>query len=140
MVTPCRLAGLAATSLLLSACTTVFDLVGVAVPLSASASRTYDGSYQGYITTTTAPSPAAGSRPCPNEYGERVLMLGDGVLWYPYDPDTFFAAPVNSDGMIEATDANATIKGQITGNHLVATVTTPKCTSQMSMYYIYNHS
>ncbi len=138
MVTPCRLAVLAAASLLLSACTTVFDLVGVAVPLSASASRTYDGSYQGTIATTAAT--AAASRLCPNEYGERVLMLGDGVLWYPYDPDTFFAASVNSDGSIQGTDANATIKGKISGNHLVATVTTPNCTSQMSMYYLYNHS
>lgn len=139
MVTPCRIAVLAATSLLLGACTTVFDLVGVAVPLSASASRTYDGSYQGYVATTTIAT-TAGSRPCPNEHGERVLMLGDGVLWYPYDPDTFFAASVNSDGVIQGTDAHAAIKGKITGNHLVATVTTPNCTSQMSMYYLYNHS
>ncbi len=135
MVTPCRFAALAALTLLLGACQTTFDLVGVAVPLSASASRNYDGSYQGSITQVAARSPA-----CPREPGERVLMLGDGVLWYAYDTNVYFAAPVNSDGVIQATDGNATINGKITGNHLVATVTSPDCTSRISMYYLYNHS
>ena len=133
MLTPRRLAALAATALLLSGCQTTFDLVGVAVPLSATAERSYDGSYQGSIISTANPA-------CPHEYGERVLMLGDGVLWYPYDADIFFAAPVNSDGVMQATDGDTTLKGKITGNHLVATVTSPQCTSQISMYYLYNHS
>ena len=135
MVTPCRFAILAALTLLLGACQTTFDLVGVAVPLSASASHVYDGSYQGYITQVAARSPA-----CPREPGERVLMLGDGVLWYPYNASTFFAAPVNSAGIINATDGNATLAGKISGNHLLATVTSPDCTSRISMYFLYNHS
>ena len=135
LVTPCRLATLAATALLLAGCQTTFDLVGVAVPLSASQTRVYDGSYQGTITPVSITG--AG---CPREHGERVLFLGDGVLWYAYDPTTLFAAPVNSDGRIQSTEGGATLAGKITGNHLQATVTSPACTSRISMDFIYDHS
>ena len=135
MVTPRRIAALLATALLLGGCQTTFDLVGVAVPLSASSSRVYDGSYQGYVRSVTSTSPA-----CPHEHGERVLMLGDGVLWYAYDPVTLFAAPVNSDGEMQSTVGTATLSGKITGNHLQAVVKSPSCESQISMDYIFNHS
>ncbi len=135
MTTPFPRAAFAAVALLLSGCQTTFDLVGVAVPLSASASRSYDGSYQGYIRNVRGAGPS-----CAQEYGERVLMLGDGVLWYAYNPTTLFAAPVKSDGEVQAMVGNATLAGQITGNHLQATVTSPSCQSRISMDYIYDHS
>ncbi len=140
LVTPCRLAALAATALLLAGCQTTFDLVGVAVPLSASQSRVYDGSYQGTITPVFSTPVSSTGMACPREHGERVLFLGDGVLWYAYDPTTLFAAPVNSDGRIQSTEGNATLAGKITGNHLQAMVTSPACSSRISMDFIYDHS
>ena len=126
---------MAATALLLGGCQTTFDLVGVAVPLSASQSRNYDGSYQGYITPVASAGPI-----CPREHGERVLFLGDGVLWYAYNTTILFAASVSSDGRIQASEGDATLAGKITGNHLQATVKSPACESRISMDYIYNHS
>ena len=60
---------------------TIFDAVGVTVPLSAGQLRIYNGSYQGYIRQVVANGPS-----CPTEHGEKVIMVGDGVLWYAYSP------------------------------------------------------
>ena len=132
---PFRASVFAATALLLGGCQTVFDSVGVAVPLSASRARQYDGSYQGYIRPVTSNGPE-----CPREPGERVLMVGDGVLWYAYNPATLFAAPVNSDGEINAASGDATLSGKVVGNHLQATVKSPRCETRINMDFIYNHT
>ena len=112
----------------------MFDSVGVAVPLTAGESRVYNGSYQGRISTVVAKSPA-----CPLDRGERVIMIGDGVLWYGYNPVTLFAAPVAYDGSIDAVSGNTHLTGKITGDHLDAVVKSPDCETQFSMNYIYNH-
>ncbi len=62
-------------------CQTAFDLVGVATPLTAGESRQYNGSYQGRVRQISATGPG-----CPTENAERVIMVGDGVLWYAYTP------------------------------------------------------
>jgi hypothetical protein len=124
-----------AAALLLCGCQTAFNAVGVAVPLSASESRKYDGSYQGYVTPVSATGPG-----CPVEKGEKVLMVGDGVLWYAYNPTTLFSSAIAYDGSINATSGTATMTGKVVGNHLEATVTSPQCQTQISMNYLYNHS
>ena len=129
------LAAILAAPLLLGGCQTTFDLVGVAVPLSAGETRSYNGSYQGDITQVASNSPA-----CPKEHGERVIMVGDGVLWYAYNPVTLFTSPVNYDGTIDAVSGTAHMTGRVVGNHLEATVKSPTCETQISMDYIYNHS
>ncbi len=118
----------------LGGCQTVFDAVGVAVPLKAGQDRIYNGSYQGDITQVAARGPG-----CPSEPGERVIMVGDGVLWYAYTPATLFESPVAYDGRIEADSGAAHMAGRVTGNHLVATVKTPQCETRLSMYYVYDH-
>ena len=119
----------------LGGCQTTFDLVGVAVPLSASDAHRYDGSYQGHIDLVA--SKVAG---CPASEGERVLMVGDGVLWYAYSPSTLFTLPVGYNGEISGTTGETVMKGKIQGNHLALTIKSPSCQTEVSMNYIYNHS
>ncbi len=135
MAKPFCTALFAAAALLLGGCQTVFDAVGVAVPLSASESRVFNGSYQGYIRRVAATGPG-----CPIDQGEVVIMVGDGVLWYAYSPVTFFESPVNYDGTIDAVSGDSHMTGRVVGNHLEAIVTSPNCESKLSMNYIYNHS
>ncbi len=134
MAKPLCYAVLTATALLLGGCQTVFDAVGVTIPLTASESRAYNGSYQGQITQVSATGPG-----CPTEHGERVIMVGDGVLWYAYSPVTLFASPVDYDGTIDAVSGVSHMTGRVVGDHLEATVKTPNCETQLSMNYIYNH-
>ena len=134
MPMPFRLAVFALAALPLCGCQTVFDAVGVTVPLSAGETRVYNGSYQGTIRRVSATAPG-----CPREPGERVIMVGDGVLWYAYSPVTFFTSPVQYDGTIDAASGDATMKGRIKGDHLEATVKSPHCESRISMDYIENH-
>ena len=126
---------LAAAALLLGGCQTVFDLVGVERPLSALESRSFDGSYQGTITQT-----AQTSAGCPAEHGEKVIMVGDGVMWYAYSPTQLFTAPVRYDGTIVAKSGATDLAGKIDGNHLMLTIASPTCRTALSMDYIYNHS
>ncbi len=125
---------LTATALLLGGCQTVFDAVGVAVPLTAGEARSFNGSYQGQITQVSATGPG-----CPTEHGERVIMVGDGVLWYAYNPVTLFASPVSYDGTIDAVSGVSHMTGRVVGDHLDATVKSPVCETRLSMDYIYNH-
>ena len=134
MPMPFRLAVFALAALPLCGCQTVFNAVGVTVPLTAGEARVYNGSYQGYISRVSATAPG-----CPREPGERVLMVGDGVLWYAYSPAIFFTSPVLYDGTIDATSGDTTMKGRIKGDHLEATVKSPTCESRISMDYVYNH-
>ena len=120
--------------LLLGGCQTVFDAVGVAVPLSAQETRVFNGSYQGYVHQVSATGPG-----CPTEDAERVIMVGDGVLWYAYTPVTFFTTPINYDGTLDAMSGNTHMVGRVTGNHLEATVQSPTCKTRLSMDYVYNH-
>jgi hypothetical protein len=137
--TPFRTAASIATAISalvsLGGCQTTFDLVGVAQPLSASESRDYNGSYQGNIRQISATAPG-----CPKEHGEKVIMVGDGVLWYAYSPVILFTSPIQYDGKIDATSGNARMEGQVTGNHLEATVTSPNCKTTLSLNFILNHS
>ena len=130
-----RIAAILAAATLLGGCQTTFDLVGVAVPLSAGEARVFNGSYQGDITQVAANGPG-----CPTEHGERVIMVGDGVLWYAYNPVTLFTSPVNYDGTIDAVSGTSHMTGRVAGDHLEATVKSPTCETQLSMDYIYNHS
>ncbi len=135
MPKPFRIALLAAATLSLGGCQTVFDLVGVAQPLSAQESRAYNGSYQGDIKQVSATGPG-----CPKETGEKVIMVGDGVLWYAYNPVTLFTSPVAYDGTIDASSGTAHMTGRVRGNHLDAVVKSPTCETRFSMDYILNHS
>lgn len=123
------------TTLLLGGCQTTFDLVGVEKPLSALEARNFDGSYQGTISQVAQASPG-----CPIEQGEKVVMVGDGVLWFAYSPTQLFTAPVRYDGSIAAASGAATMAGKIDGNHLAMTIQSPTCQTALSMDYIYNHS
>ena len=125
----------AASTLLLGGCQTVFDLVGVEQPLSAQEAHNFDGNYQGYITQVSQTAPG-----CPTEHGEKVVMVGDGVLWYAYAPGQLFTAPVRYDGSINATSGSTTLDGKIDGNHLALKIQSPTCQTSLSMNYIYNHS
>ena len=118
----------------LGGCELAFDLVGVAQPLSAGESRRFNGSYQGSIDQVASNGPA-----CPRESGEKVLMVGDGVLWYAYTPTVLFTSPIRYDGTIEATSADTTMRGKVTGNHMDVVVKSPTCETRMSLNYIYNH-
>ncbi len=136
MGSPFRTAAAAMTlAFALGGCQTTFDLVGVAVPLSAHESRQYNGSYQGSVRQVFAKGPG-----CPTENAERVLMVGDGVLWYAYTPVVFFASPIDYDGKVDSVSGNTHMTGQVTGNHLDATVESPLCKTQLSMDFVYNHS
>jgi hypothetical protein len=126
---------LAATTLLLGGCQAVFDLVGVEKPLSALEARNFDGSYQGDISQI-----AQGGTGCSSENGEKVIMVGDGVLWYAYSPTQLFTAPVRFDGTISAISGVTTLAGRISGNHLAMTIQSPTCQTSISMNFIYNHS
>ncbi len=134
MPMPLRLAVFALAALPLCGCQTVFDAVGVTMPLSAGETRVYNGSYQGYIRPVAANGPG-----CPVERGEKVIMVGDGVLWYAYSPITYFTSPVGYDGMIDATSGNTHMTGLIKGDHLSAVVKSPTCEARISMDYVYNH-
>ncbi len=134
MPLPHRLAALALAALPLGGCQTVFDQVGVTVPLTAGEMRVYNGSYQGTIRQVAANGPG-----CPTEHGERVIMVGDGVLWYAYSPVIYFTSPVQYDGTIDATSGTAHMIGRVKGDRLEATVTSPTCETKLSMHYIYNH-
>jgi hypothetical protein len=124
-----------AATILLGGCQTAFDLVGVEQPLSAGKARNFNGSYQGSIKQVAQSSPG-----CPTEHGERVIMVGDGVLWYAYTPTALFTAPVNYDGTIQATSGTTTFTGKIVDNHLDATIQSPTCQTKLSMNFVYNHS
>lgn len=119
----------------LSGCSTPFNLVGVATPLSANDAHNFDGSYQGDVDLVSQTGPD-----CPASEGERVLMIGAGVLWYAYSPTTLFTVPIAYNGVIDGRSGDATLQGKITGNHMLMTVKTPHCQTRMSMDYIYNHS
>ncbi len=125
---------LAATILLLGGCQTVFDAVGVAVPLTASESRNYNGSYQGRVRQLVS-GPG-----CPTEDAERVVMVGDGVLWYAYSPVTLFASAIRYDGTIDDVSGNTHLTGRVEGDHLIAMVESPLCKTQLSMHFILNRS
>jgi len=124
-----------AAALLLGGCQTIFDLVGVEQPLTALEARNFNGSYQGSITQTEQAPPG-----CPLEHGEKVIMIGDGVLWYAYSPTTLFTAAVSTDGNVNATSDGVTLTGKIDGDHLAATIQSPSCQTTLSMNYIFNHS
>lgn len=126
---------LALASIALGGCETVFDLVGVAQPLLASQSHRFNGSYQGDIDLVSATGTG-----CPASQGERVVMVGDGVLWYAYSPATLFTLPVAYDGVIDGRSGNVTMQGKIDGDHMDAVITSPTCQTSLSMTYIYNHS
>jgi len=136
--------------LLLGGCQTTFDLVGVAIPLSTEESHHYDGSYQGTVELVTDADPT-----CRAGEPERVVMVGDGVLWYAYGPATLFSLPIAYDGTLGGKSGDATLTGRITGNHLEAVIKSPSgiigkrlavaiksppCEAVLSMDYIYNHS
>ncbi len=125
---------LIAAALALSGCQTVNDLMGVDPNPLASEIHQYDGSYQGFITQV-----AARSAMCPAEHGERVLMIGDGTLWYAYTPDIVFTAPVEYDGTVRGTAGATNLVGKIDGNHFDARIKGPDCETQMSADYVYNH-
>ncbi len=129
----CALA-LGATALLLCGCQTAFNLVGVTVPLSASESRNYNGSYQGSIRQAATNGPA-----CPRETGENVILIGDNTLWYAYSPAVFFTPLVNYDGTIAARSGDTVLSGRIVGNHLGMLIRSPACQTRISMDYILNH-
>ena len=135
MALPFRAALAAAAILSLGGCQTAFDAVGVAVPLTASESHQFDGSYQGRVTQLSATGPG-----CPTEQAERVVMVGDGVLWYAYSPVTLFAAPIHYDGSIDDMSGNTHLTGQVKGDQLDATVESPNCRTRLSMHYILNRS
>ncbi len=124
-----------AATILLGGCQTVFNAVGVEQPLMASEARNFNGSYQGNIAQAALSGPG-----CPAEHGEKVVMVGDGVLWYAYTPTALFTAAVNPDGSIQATSGVTTFTGKIDGNHLDATIQSPTCQTKLSMNFIYNHS
>ncbi len=125
---------LVAAALALPGCQTVYNLVGVDPNPVASEVHRYDGSYQGFITQV-----AARSAMCPTEHGERVLMIGDGTLWYAYSPDIVFTAPVQYDGTVRGTAGTTHLIGKINGNHFDASIKGPDCETQMSADYVYNH-
>lgn len=134
MIGLCRTT-LAFAAVSLGGCQTTFDLVGVEQPLSAQESRSFDGSYQGDIEQIAHNGPG-----CPSESGERVIMVGDGVLWYAYAPTVLFTVPIRYDGALSGTSGDAVLDGHIMGNHLDMKVQSPSCQTTISMNYIYNHS
>jgi hypothetical protein len=125
---------LLAAALTLPGCHTIHDLVGVDPNPVASEIHKYDGSYQGPIRQIVARS-----RTCPAEHGERVLMIGDGTLWYAYTPDIVFTSPVTRDGTIIGQAGTTALTGKIIGNHLVARIKNPDCETSISAYFVYNH-
>ncbi len=122
-------------AILLGGCHTAFDLVGVAEPLSASEARNFNGSYQGVIKQISQSGVG-----CPTEHGEKVVMVGEGVLWYAYTPTESFAAPVSYDGFVRASSGSTELLGRIVRNHLSATIQSPTCRTELSMNFVYNHS
>lgn len=129
------LGAMALSAVALGGCETTFDLVGVATPLSAGAAHRFDGSYQGKINLVSHTGLG-----CPASEGERVVMIGDGVLWYAYSPSTLFALPVGYDGSIDGRAGDTAMVGKIDGNHMTASIKSATCQARMSMDYIYNHS
>ncbi len=112
---------------------TAYDAVGVTLPLTAGAMHVFNGSYQGTIRQIKS-GPG-----CPLEHGEKVIMVGDGVLWYAYSPTTYFTSPVEWDGTIDATSGDTRMEGRIKGDELRATVKSPLCETAIRMHYVLNH-
>ncbi len=129
------LSAVALGAVALGGCQTTFDLVGVATPLSAGEAHRFDGSYQGVIQQVSRTGPN-----CPASEGERVVMIGDGVLWYAYSPTTLFTLPVGYDGSIDGRSGDTAMLGKIDGDHMALTIKSATCQTRLSMDYIYDHS
>ena len=84
-----------------------------------------DGRYQGIARLIRADTPG-----CPRS-GPRVITVANGMLTLQYrgTPRTSYelSATVSSSGAIHGSDGRGAIDGQISGNHMDLTVTSPIC-------------
>ncbi len=101
----------------------------------ATRTELYDGSYQGRVRLVRAIGPA-----CPRWPGYGVVVIGDATLYYPYEPDLNFAAPVTREGTMHDRIGPAVLDGRIAGNQLAFTIKTPQCQSYYRMHFVWNHS
>ncbi len=86
-----------------------------------------DGNYKGAVVQVAARSPG-----CPgNSFGK--LEIGDLGLFFAYAPDTFFIAPIRSDGTLYAVSGPALLEGTLVEGRLRFTVRTPLCVSRYNM-------
>jgi len=86
---------------------------------------TIDGRYRGIARLIRADTPG-----CPRS-GPRVITVANGTLTLQYrgTPRTSYdlSATVSPDGAIHGSDGRGVIDGQISGNHMDLTVTSPIC-------------
>ncbi len=84
-----------------------------------------DGRYIGIARLIRADTPG-----CPRS-GPRVITVANGTLTLQYrgTPRTSYdlSATVSPDGAIHGSDGRGTIDGQISGDHMDLTVTSPIC-------------
>jgi hypothetical protein len=89
-----------------------------------------DGSYKGGVTLVATQSPA-----CPaSSFGQ--IEIGDQTLYFAYQPNTMFVAPIRPDGSVYAVSGPSVLDGKLTGGRLAFTVRTPVCESRYNMRYV----
>jgi len=84
-----------------------------------------DGRYRGIARLIRADTPG-----CPRS-GPQMITVANGMLTLQYrgTPRTSYdlSATVSSDGLIHGSDGRGAIDGQISGDHMDLTVTSPIC-------------
>ena len=94
----------------------------------------WDGSYQGRSVLVRATSPA-----CPVSR-RGVIQIGDSTIFFPYQPDLIFTTAIRSDGSMHGVAGQTHLDGQIVGDRLTMTISSPTCETQYRARYIWNHS
>jgi hypothetical protein len=93
----------------------------------------FDGSYHGRSERVSGPGP------CPEDR-HGVLMVGDNVLTYAFEPGRVFMVPVDADGGLHGVAGDTTLDGRIDRDRLDVVVAGPACTMHMVARFFLNHS
>ncbi len=89
-----------------------------------------DGNYKGAATLADAQSPLCP----PTTFGK--IEIGDRRLYFAYQPDTLFVAPIQADGTLFAKSGTATLEGTLLGERLAFIVRTPTCASSYDLNWV----
>ena len=89
-----------------------------------------DGDYKGEALLVAAVSPA-----CPGSSDGRV-EIGDQKLYFAYQPDILFVAPVRPDGSLYAVSGPSVLIGKLSHGELTFSVRTPVCESRYALRYV----
>jgi hypothetical protein len=89
-----------------------------------------DGTYKGDATLVMARSPT-----CPRGK-EGSVEIGDQTLYFGYQPDVLFIAPVQTNGTVHAVAGPSVLDGRLVNGRLVFSVTTPVCRTRYDLRWV----